>query len=195
MLKDHTASKKRKLSTSSNDVVVVKEEDGERAEEEDTKENTTDEEKVIRLPDVDPAIFGLFLKFIYKDSYPSNVDARILTNNANLYPRTASANRTVPVPATTVATQQPPTQMPSHFQPNHPLTHAHRPRMAANNTLILSHINDSNTFAPPQPPPPHPDILPVAVGPAAEPQRYHLTLAIRVTRTRPFLDGFERRVG
>ncbi|KAI4927782.1 hypothetical protein J4E85_006294 [Alternaria conjuncta] len=127
VLKDHTASKKRKLSTSKDDVVVIKEEDGELAKEEDTEENTRNEEKVIRLPDVDPAIFGLFLKFIYKDSYPSNVDSRTLPNNANLYPRTASANRTVPIPATTVAPQQPPTQMPSHFQPTYPLTPAQTP--------------------------------------------------------------------
>ena len=127
MLKDHTASKKRKHSTSDDDVVVIKEEDGELAKEEDTKENTDNEEKTIRLPDVDPAIFGLFLKFIYKDSYPSNVDARTLPNHAPIYPRTASANRTVPVPATTVAPQQPPTQMPSHFQPNYPLTPAQTP--------------------------------------------------------------------
>ncbi|KAI4959006.1 hypothetical protein J4E86_002726 [Alternaria arbusti] len=127
VLKDHTASKKRKLSTSNDDVVVIKEENGELAKEEHTKENTGNEEKTIRLPDVDPAIFGLFLKFIYKDSYPSNVDARTPSNNANLYPRTASANRTVSVPATTVAPQQLTPQMPSHFQPNHPLTHAQTP--------------------------------------------------------------------
>ncbi|KAI4656199.1 hypothetical protein J4E93_000918 [Alternaria ventricosa] len=127
VLKDHTASKKRKLSTSNDDVVVIKEEDGERAKEEDTKEDAKNEEKTIRLPDVDPAIFGLFLKFIYKDTYPSNVDARTLPNNANLYPRTASANRTVSVPAPPVAPQQPTTQMPSHFQPNYPLTPALTP--------------------------------------------------------------------
>ncbi|KAI4700792.1 hypothetical protein J4E81_003756 [Alternaria sp. BMP 2799] len=121
VLKDHTASKKRKLSTSNDDVVVIKEEDGELAKEEDTKEN------IIRLPDVDPAIFGLFLKFIYKDTYPSNVDARTLPNHAHTYSRTASANRTVPVPATTVAAPQTPNQMPSHFQPNYPLTPAQTP--------------------------------------------------------------------
>ncbi|KAI4703849.1 hypothetical protein J4E89_009818 [Alternaria sp. Ai002NY15] len=127
VLKDHTASKKRKLSTPDDDVVVVKEEDGELAKEEDTEENTRNEGNIIRLPDVDPAIFGLFLKFIYKDSYPSNVDARPLPTNAHPYPRTVSANRVASVPATTVAPQQASTQMPPHFQPSRLATHVPNP--------------------------------------------------------------------
>ncbi|KAI4619674.1 hypothetical protein J4E83_005529 [Alternaria metachromatica] len=123
VLEDHTDSKKRKLSTSNDDVVVIKEEDGEPAKEEDTKEDAKNEEKVIRLPDVDPAIFGLFLKFIYKDTYPSNVDARTLPNSANPYSRTASADRTVSVPATTVAPHSLSTQTPSHLQLNGPPAH------------------------------------------------------------------------
>ncbi|KAI4648470.1 uncharacterized protein J4E79_010092 [Alternaria viburni] len=129
VLKDHTASKKRKRANSNGEKneeeneVVIKEEDGESAKEEDKTEETNNEEKTIRLPDVDPAIFGLFLKFIYKDTYPSNVDARTLPNHAHPYPRTATANRAASVPATTVVLQQPPTQAPSHLQLNGPPAH------------------------------------------------------------------------
>jgi hypothetical protein len=68
-LKDHTASKKRKLASFNDDgnaeenEVVVKEEDNKHTEKDAMKENKEEEEKIIRLPTVDPAIFGLFLKF------------------------------------------------------------------------------------------------------------------------------------
>jgi hypothetical protein len=40
------------------------------------------QEIAIRLPDVDPAIFGLFLKFIYKDAYPESADAKATSVSA-----------------------------------------------------------------------------------------------------------------
>mgnify|MGYP001940441958 CR=1 FL=1 len=60
---ENMANKKRKLSSDSESVL---------------QEDTSDEEMSIKLPDVDPTIFGLFLKFIYQGRYPPNVDAKFV---------------------------------------------------------------------------------------------------------------------
>ncbi|KAH6859155.1 hypothetical protein BKA58DRAFT_457068 [Alternaria rosae] len=137
--KDHAASKKRKLSTlqddknARDDKVLIKEEDREPSKEETTKNNTMNKGNIITLPDVEPAIFGLFLKFIYKDSYPPNIDARPISSNSHRYPRTAVTKLTTPVPAPPVTPQQLPSKTPlqtyvqSTSIPGHPLTHLQSP--------------------------------------------------------------------
>ncbi|RAR07915.1 hypothetical protein DDE82_002577 [Stemphylium lycopersici] len=83
----HNMSKKRKLSETQDEDdggsiksqprgelkmgTKAEMETGRKATEEDVK----NPEMIIRLPDVDPVIFGFFLNFIYKDAYPDNVDA------------------------------------------------------------------------------------------------------------------------
>ncbi|KAF1947882.1 hypothetical protein EJ02DRAFT_429636 [Clathrospora elynae] len=69
-------SKKRKRSPEA--VEKVDSDSDSDVTEEDEKTEKVD--IVIRLPDVDPAIFGLFLKFIYQGSYPANVDGRTSAN-------------------------------------------------------------------------------------------------------------------
>jgi hypothetical protein len=94
-------SKKRKIPPSN---------DGEEAEAKDeveVEEGRKDGERVIRLPDVDPAIFGLFLKFIYKDSYPSNVDARAITAQNHHRSLTVVPKPTISGSTTTAASRQP----------------------------------------------------------------------------------------
>jgi hypothetical protein len=89
-------NKKRKLSpTEEATVLKIESPDSERDSDEEniaakldrqpdavqTPEVAKKQEMAIRLPDVDPAIFGLFLKFIYKDSYPENADARMQSSS------------------------------------------------------------------------------------------------------------------
>ncbi|KAF2133502.1 hypothetical protein P153DRAFT_393320 [Dothidotthia symphoricarpi CBS 119687] len=66
------ANKKRKLSPDGDEKVM-------KVEADEPKQDFEKTEAVIKLPDVDPMIFGLFLKFIYMGSYPTTVDSRIST--------------------------------------------------------------------------------------------------------------------
>jgi hypothetical protein len=70
-------NKKRKVSREDSDTVVeVKKEDGE-SEIEDVEGHKIDVgEMVIKLPDVEPMVFGLFLKYMYTGFYPATVDAQ-----------------------------------------------------------------------------------------------------------------------
>jgi hypothetical protein len=92
----HQVNKKRKLSpTEEATVLKIESSDSERDSEEESAakvdrqpdatqapEVAKKQEMAIRLPEVDPAIFGLFLKFIYKDSYPENTDAKASSSSA-----------------------------------------------------------------------------------------------------------------
>ncbi|CAN9083749.1 unnamed protein product [Alternaria sp. RS040] len=132
-----TASKKRKLSPSREGeeveakVVVEakdKNKDENPTEEKSVKDDKVDEERVLRLTDVDPAIFGLFLKFIYKDSYPPNVDARTPTTHYHNRSLTAVPKPTNPGPGTATALRQPssnisPVNSNGHIQATPPLSH------------------------------------------------------------------------
>ena len=62
-------SKKRKLS-SEDDVMIVKCDESDN----ETAEASQKNEMLIKLADVDPTIFGLFLKFLYRGCYPADVD-------------------------------------------------------------------------------------------------------------------------
>lgn len=131
------ASKKRKLSPSREgeeveaEVVVEakdKNKDEKPTEEKSVKEDKVNEERVIRLTGVDPAIFGLFLKFIYKDSYPPNVDARTPTTHYHQRSLTAVPKSTTPCPETAAALRQPssnisPANSNGHIQATPPLSH------------------------------------------------------------------------
>ncbi|KAG9192697.1 hypothetical protein G6011_11431 [Alternaria panax] len=99
--------KKRKLSPSNNDEEVEQTDVKEAREknEKPTKRKSANndminEVRVIRLTDVDPPIFGLFLKFIYRDSYPSNVDARGSMAQYHHRSLTAVPRTTTPTPTT-----------------------------------------------------------------------------------------------
>jgi hypothetical protein len=158
--KDHTASKKRKLASFNDDgnaeetEVVVKEEDDKHTEKDAMKENKEEEEKIIRLPAVDPAIFGLFLKFIYKDVYPSNVDARTVPSNLHLFSRTDSPNVTASTPTPPLASQHPPLKTGPHAynQATPPANHMPSPRPSPTNM--------------PPPPLPHALMQPQAIPPS-----------------------------
>ncbi|CAN9297435.1 unnamed protein product [Alternaria alternata] len=130
-------NKKRKLSPSREGeeveakVVVEakdKNKDEKPTEEKSVKEDKINEERVIRLTDVDPAIFGLFLKFIYKDSYPPNVDARTSTTHYHHRSLTAVPKSTTLGPETATALRQPssnisPANSNGHIQATPPLSH------------------------------------------------------------------------
>jgi hypothetical protein len=132
-----TASKKRKLSPlrEGEEVeakVVVEAKDKNKDEkhtgEKSIKEDKVNEERVIRLTDVDPAIFGLFLKFIYKDSYPPNVDARTPTNHYHHRSLTPVPKPTTSGTGTATALRQPSSNISStnsngHIQATPPLSH------------------------------------------------------------------------
>lgn len=68
-----SANKKRKYSP---DMAASSGEDGDIEGVKTSVEHYEQNEMVIQLPDVDPAIFGLFLKYIYQGMYPAIVDAR-----------------------------------------------------------------------------------------------------------------------
>jgi hypothetical protein len=109
-IEKQSTSKKRRLSPSEDDEasdakceVEVKE----KTEKTTEVESTREEGKIIRLPDVDPVIFGLFLKFIYRDSYPPNVDARTLTTHPHHRSLAAVPKPAIPGPTTTAVPRQP----------------------------------------------------------------------------------------
>ncbi|CAN9100802.1 unnamed protein product [Alternaria alternata] len=130
-------NKKRKLSPSREGeeveakVVVEakdKNKDEKPTEEKSVKEDKINEERVIRLTDVDPAIFGLFLKFIYKDSYPPNVDARTSTTHYPHRSLTAVPKSTTLGSETATALRQPsskisPANSDGRIQATPPLSH------------------------------------------------------------------------
>jgi hypothetical protein len=129
---DDHVSKKRKLSPATENVE-------EKAAKIETVDSDTDEEPAakvdshpdamqdhhdvaekpemaIRLPDVDPAIFGLFLKFIYKDSYPDNVDSRVCSVSKFTVPASPSAHhhhQFTPTPTAALRAAGPSGHMPS----------------------------------------------------------------------------------
>jgi hypothetical protein len=73
------SNKKRKSSPEEEAATVqVKAEDSESATETVSSgdQRRVEDGTVIKLPDVDPFIFGLFLKFVYTGYYPATVDAR-----------------------------------------------------------------------------------------------------------------------
>jgi hypothetical protein len=138
---------------------MVKQEDEEPTKKETTETSTGGKEKVIKLPDVDPAIFGLFLKFMYKDSYPSNVDARTIPTNLQLYSRTAGPKATAPSSDTTVPSHPPPPNVSTNNSGAWPQTGpppSHMPTLCPHqaSTPLHSPVNM------PPPPPPH-DLAPI----------------------------------
>ncbi|KAL1799925.1 hypothetical protein ACET3X_000267 [Alternaria dauci] len=143
-----TTSKKRKLCLSDEgeeaEVKLVveakdKDKDEEPTEKEGAKEDMGNEESVIRLPEVDPVIFGLFLKFIYKDSYPANVDAWAPTIHPHYRPLTAVPKSITPGSNTTATPRQPSSNIPRTSSNGHIQT-----------TPLPSHMP---TLMPPPPPP------------------------------------------
>ncbi|KAF1841983.1 uncharacterized protein K460DRAFT_409422 [Cucurbitaria berberidis CBS 394.84] len=68
------ANKKRKRSSNIEET-TLKEEEGEGETSKAMDETSEKRDLVIRLPDVDAVIFGLFLKYIYQGSYPASVDS------------------------------------------------------------------------------------------------------------------------
>ncbi|CAO2647932.1 Nn.00g088540.m01.CDS01 [Neocucurbitaria sp. VM-36] len=67
-------NKKRKLSPYT-EITPLGNTEASKAVSETTR-STQQTDPVIRLPDIDPLIFGLFLKYIYQGSYPASVDAK-----------------------------------------------------------------------------------------------------------------------
>lgn len=67
--------------------------------------------RIIYLPDVNPAIFGLFLLFIYRGAYPASVDAprmKMLSPYGPTTPGATPASRTSPAPTPLPRTASPP---------------------------------------------------------------------------------------
>lgn len=89
------SNKKRKLTPEVETMAIqIKSEDSE-SQTETVSSNVSwrdEDEAVVKLPEVDPFIFGLFLKYVYTGYYPAAVDAR---------PETARS-----IPHTTMSTQR-----------------------------------------------------------------------------------------
>lgn len=122
-------NKKRKISVGDKSIArEVKKEDGE-SETEGTKDHGCGQkETVIRLPDVDPAIFGLFLKFVYMGFYPGAVDATPGATRSAPYTTTSTqhdppytpAKAAMPPPANLNSRQPPPDGLPLPLPPPNP---------------------------------------------------------------------------
>lgn len=111
--------KKRKLTPEVETTTVqIKNEDRESPAETVSSNNSwrNKDEAVVQLPEVDPSIFGLFLKYVYTGYYPAAVDARPET--ARSIPRTTMstqpdipyipARASMPPPASINSRQAPP---------------------------------------------------------------------------------------
>ncbi|KAF1836183.1 hypothetical protein BDW02DRAFT_616691 [Decorospora gaudefroyi] len=124
MMREAGANKKRKLdrSDTATELAHVDEtdadEEGKKKEVDKAKGLELDRgEFFMRLPDVDPTIFGLFLRFMYQGEYPETVDAMSSTAapniNNNMAPRTASGPISNPANPNTNTTSLPLRRPPS----------------------------------------------------------------------------------
>lgn len=117
--------------------------------ESDTGGNETKDKKErlrahIQLPDVDPAIFGLFLHYIYKDAYPRNVDAVMVSVPHQQYSRPPTASNSVPQ----VPRQHPSVSLPVRAEPvRHPGVSAGSPSTAniSSTSTAAQHGSEAST--------------------------------------------------
>lgn len=104
------ANKKRKIATEERiSPAQITIEDSECVTQTASLDDTgrAEDAAVVRLPDVDPFVFGLFLKYLYTGYYPTAVDARPettrsigrVTNSAQLDTSYTSARASMPPPA------------------------------------------------------------------------------------------------
>ncbi|XP_014556175.1 hypothetical protein COCVIDRAFT_100484 [Bipolaris victoriae FI3] len=107
-------------------------------DEEDVKEKVKKPDWVIRLPEVDPAIFCLFLHYMYKDAYPASADVNTSQGMVQQY-------APAPTPLNVVS-------MAHHPKPS-------QPSVATNKSQTASTSNEisSSSSALSIPPTAHPD--------------------------------------
>ncbi|KAH7380115.1 hypothetical protein BKA66DRAFT_571192 [Pyrenochaeta sp. MPI-SDFR-AT-0127] len=138
-----TANKKRKLTP---EVMSPSMEDKETEKVKESFEQHEKEEMVIRLADVDPAIFGLFLRYMYQGTYPASVDSR--PTNVHQAPLKLPAKATyslhtspAPVASETKNTLHKP---PGSSVPNHPPTSTSTTTASRNATSVPPAVHGHN---------------------------------------------------